>query len=187
MKLSTILLLGAPALFLRAMANPITLDPASTTETQPGDDDDDSQFPALWPADNDTFNSTESSLKSRCSWNDGHGPIHCDYFSVVIPYAWSQTGPFKEEFDIKGFNFAVKRSIHCGRANQWQSFTSPLPWVLQIHPGNTCHYNPQGMWSDFDNTWIRYSNQFLNTPTDSRCGRVGSGNRDMRCIIKQRS
>jgi len=73
---------------------------------------------------------------------------------------------------------------NCTRANRFQDFTSPLPFVVQVHLGNACHTNKVG--AEYDNTWVRYANQRLNTLTDSRCGRVGNGNSRMRCIIKER-
>ncbi|KAK4445759.1 hypothetical protein QBC34DRAFT_471567 [Podospora aff. communis PSN243] len=171
MKLANILLLGASALFHRVMATPIGPEPAASPEAE------------TWSEDNNNSTDT-SSLESRCTWNDGHGPIHCDYFSVIIPHFYRRGNL---AFGIYGNNFAVGRTVNCNQANVYQSFTSPLPWVLQLHPGNACHFNAQPG-SDWNNLWLRYSNQQLNTPTDSRCGPaiVGGSWDNMRCIIKQR-
>ncbi|KAK4445748.1 hypothetical protein QBC34DRAFT_428723 [Podospora aff. communis PSN243] len=179
MKLAPLLSLGAQALlFSGATASPIDFDPVSSSEIISRDSD---------------LSSTKS-LESRCTWNDDHGPISCGYFSVVISYYW-YNGITRHAFDIKGENFKVVRELDCTQAHLYQNFHSPLPFAVQVHPGNVCHYNPT--FENFNNLltiyreqWIRYSNQHLNVLTDTRCGPVTlnrvNGASARRCIIAQR-
>ncbi|KAK4451422.1 hypothetical protein QBC34DRAFT_378276 [Podospora aff. communis PSN243] len=175
MKLTSVILLCTSTLLLQVTASPVGLDPVLDAE------------PVSGPIFDDDFGSganSTASLESRCTWHDGHGIIHCDYFSVVMPNWANYDGVTR--FDIKGSNFHAQQHIDCDRPNEWQGFTSPLPFVLSIHPGNPCIDRP--IWpSNWDNLWIRYANQHLNALTDSRCGEVGViQHREMRCIIKQR-
>ncbi|KAF4456630.1 hypothetical protein F53441_1288 [Fusarium austroafricanum] len=124
---------------------------------------------------------SDSDLEKRCEWNDGHGPIHCDFFSIVF----GAEGRSRSEFIIKGNNFEQRGFPRCDpwQGGRYQSFWSPLPWVLMVAPGNTCETRlPEAWWDDLH---IKYASTFLNVPTDTRCGPVENG-WGRRCIIAQR-
>ncbi|QPC72237.1 hypothetical protein HYE68_002989 [Fusarium pseudograminearum] len=121
------------------------------------------------------------SLEKRCEWHDGHGPISCDYFSIVF----GAEGRERPEFIMKGNNFEMRGFPRCDpwRGHIFQNFDSPLPYILQVAPGNTCETRvPEAWWDDLH---IRYASTFLNAPTDPRCGPVENG-WGRRCIIAQR-
>ncbi|KAF4453012.1 hypothetical protein F53441_4243 [Fusarium austroafricanum] len=114
-------------------------------------------------------------------WDDGHGPISrsSGYFSVVF-VGERPAGP-KSKLVIKGEGWEKKANLNCDK--EWTSITSPLPWTIDIHTGNACgSYWAVGY--AFDNVWIKYSGEFLNVPSETRCGDVGQGNWSRRCIIK---
>ncbi|KAI9003255.1 hypothetical protein BC832DRAFT_560349 [Gaertneriomyces semiglobifer] len=123
-------------------------------------------------------------LRPVLAWEDSYGPISPGYFSIIIApssgslYVWIMTegNPKPNASNLK---YASCRNF----GNEWTSLTSELPWTVDIHPGNMCNT------SNEDNLWIKYSNQFLNIPTDSRCavyrGFLGL-TRDVRCIIPER-
>ncbi|CVK96068.1 uncharacterized protein FPRN_12139 [Fusarium proliferatum] len=123
-----------------------------------------------------------STLEKRCEWNDGHGPISCDYFSIVF----GAEGRERSEFIIKGNNFeqrGFRDAIPVRQGHNYQPFFSPLPYVVMVAPGNTCETRlPEAWWDDLH---IKYSSTFLNAPTDTRCGPVENG-WGRRCIIAQR-
>ncbi|KAF5013758.1 hypothetical protein FDECE_256 [Fusarium decemcellulare] len=69
--------------------------------------------------------------------------------------------------------------------NEWSSFTSPLPWIVDFHPGNICKTK---IGNDIiDNAWIKYADDFVNMPADTRCGWVGMFNGLRRCIIADKA
>ncbi|KAK6709487.1 hypothetical protein SNK04_010433 [Fusarium graminearum] len=117
------------------------------------------------------------SLEKRCEWHDGHGPISCIVFGAE--------GRERSEFIMKGNNFEMRGFPRCDpwRGHIFQNFESPLPYVLQVAPGNTCETRfPEAWWDDLH---IRYASTFVNAPTDTRCGPVENG-WGRRCIIAQR-
>ncbi|KAJ4319272.1 hypothetical protein N0V84_006463 [Fusarium piperis] len=115
--------------------------------------------------------------KRDCVWNDGHGDIACGFFSVV--FGDNSVGGSKGTVTIRGETWKTEGGLDCGNDN-WTSFTSPLPFTVDIHGGNACHATISG---HFDNTWIKYSAQYLDVPSDTRCGDVGTLNKSRRCII----
>ncbi|PNP76781.1 hypothetical protein FNYG_09884 [Fusarium nygamai] len=124
---------------------------------------------------------TGSKLEERCEWNDGHGPIHCDFFSIVF----GGKGRGRVQFVLKANNFEQQESNKCPpfESHRFQSYHSPLPYVVMVAPGNACSSaSPEGFW---DNLHIKYGSTFLNIPTDTRCGPVDDG-WGRRCIIHQR-
>ncbi|XEV03442.1 hypothetical protein FSHL1_008729 [Fusarium sambucinum] len=75
------------------------------------------------------------------------------------------------------------RSLYLRQGHSYQDFKSPLPFVVQVAPGNTCETRlPEAWWDDLH---IKYASTFLNAPTDPRCGPVENG-WGRRCIIAQR-
>ncbi|KAL2681123.1 hypothetical protein Neosp_008727 [[Neocosmospora] mangrovei] len=115
--------------------------------------------------------------KRQCVWNDGHGDISCGYFSVV--FGDNSVGGSKGTVTIRGETWKTEGRLDCGNDN-WTTFTSPLPFTVDIHGGNACHTTISGHW---DNTWIKYAAQYLDVPSDTRCGDVGTLNKSRRCII----
>ncbi|EEU41293.1 uncharacterized protein NECHADRAFT_106298 [Fusarium vanettenii 77-13-4] len=113
----------------------------------------------------------------ECVWNDGHGDISCGYFSVV--FGDNSVGGSKGTVTIRGETWKTEGRLDCGNDN-WTTFTSPLPYTVDIHGGNACHTTISGHW---DNTWIKYAAQYLDVPSDTRCGDVGTLNKSRRCII----
>jgi hypothetical protein len=101
-------------------------------------------------------------------WNDGMGEISSGYFSFFIY-------PSTPQVELHGEGQATLNwNIGC---DTWTSLDSWLPWTLDVHPG-------AGICSTYgwDNTWVKYSNQFLNIPTDTRCGIYSDGG-FARCIV----
>ncbi|KAF4980011.1 hypothetical protein FZEAL_3873 [Fusarium zealandicum] len=131
------------------------------------------------------FDSTEkreasgkgADLEKRCVWNDGHGDIDCNFFSVV--FGDNSVGGSKGTITIRGSEWKTDGGLNCG-GDQWTSFTSPLPFTVDIHGGNACKTTIS---SHFDGTWIKYSAQWLDVPSDTRCGDVGTLNKSRRCIV----
>ncbi|KAM0435844.1 hypothetical protein ACHAPT_002735 [Fusarium lateritium] len=119
-----------------------------------------------------------SNEKRDCLWNDGHGDISCGFFSVV--FGDNSVGGSKGTITIRGENWKTEGGLDCGSDDNWTTFTSPLPFTVDIHGGNACHTTISG---HFDNTWIKYSSQYLDVPSDTRCGDVGTLNKSRRCII----
>ncbi|KAJ3540615.1 hypothetical protein NM208_g4982 [Fusarium decemcellulare] len=116
----------------------------------------------------------KDNLNKRCSWNDGHGDISCGYFSVVVS---------SDDFVMSGNGWQKTHFYSCD--NEWSSFTSPLPWIVDFHPGNICKTK---IGNDIiDNAWIKYADDFVNMPTDTRCGWVGMFNGLRRCIIADKA
>ncbi|PTD02351.1 hypothetical protein FCULG_00011883 [Fusarium culmorum] len=139
------------------------------------------------------------SLEKRCEWHDGHGPISWyelspkNYLSTQdtnclkrrFQHCFRAEGRERSEFIMKGNNFETRGFPRCDpwRGHIFQNFESPLPYVLQVAPGNTCETRlPEAWWDDLH---IRYAGTFLNAPTDTRCGPVENG-WGRRCIIAQR-
>ncbi|PNP82928.1 hypothetical protein FNYG_03806 [Fusarium nygamai] len=122
-----------------------------------------------------------SELGKRCTWDDGHGPIDCSFFSIVF----GANGNDRNHFVIKANNFEQQDYMPCKifQYDSYDSYNSPLPWVLMLAPGNTCAVATPGAW--WDGLHIKYASTFLNTPTDTRCGPVDNG-WGRRCIISQR-
>lgn len=85
---------------------------------------------------------------------------------------------------IRGFNFEISVTLNWeGRGSKWTTFHSPLPWTVEIHGGNAC-LNTLG--GDYDNTWIKYSSESVNIPTDSGCQPTNVLSKGWRCTIPQR-
>lgn len=99
------------------------------------------------------------------------------YFSVV--FGDNSVGGSKGTVTIRGETWKTEGRLDCGNDN-WTTFTSPLPYTVDIHGGNACHTTISGHW---DNTWIKYATQYLDVPSDTRCGDVGTLNKSRRCII----
>ncbi|EXL64900.1 hypothetical protein FOPG_18856 [Fusarium oxysporum f. sp. conglutinans race 2 54008] len=117
--------------------------------------------------------SKDDELDKRCVWNDGHGDIACGFFSVVLG---------REYVTIKGNGWRVHGKVDCsGGGDKWKSFTSPLPLTVDIHAGNACINDDYS--GNYDNTWIKYAKEYLDAPSDTRCGAVGDYNAFRRCII----
>ena len=110
----------------------------------------------------------DTSLDKRCDFSDGYGPVPCDHFSVIV--RWDGY------VSMRGDGWSTSQQLNCG-GDQWLDITSPLPWIVRVHGGNAC------TGSGFDNTWIAYANQWLDTPSDTRCGPVCSENSCRRCLI----
>ncbi|KAF4414923.1 hypothetical protein F53441_14685, partial [Fusarium austroafricanum] len=74
---------------------------------------------------------TGSELEKRCEWNDGHGPIHCDFFSIVFGTERGRT-----EFILKANNFEQQGSNKCPpfQFRDFQNYYSPLPYVVMVAP-----------------------------------------------------
>ncbi|KAM5345159.1 hypothetical protein ACJ41O_011021 [Fusarium nematophilum] len=117
-------------------------------------------------------------LDKRCTWNDGHGDIDCAFFSVVFGDG-SVLGS-KGSVTIKGNGWQAGGNLDCGSDDNWTSFTSQLAFTVDIHGGNACHTTLGG---HFDNTWIKYASQYLDVPSDTRCGNVGTLDKSRRCIV----
>ncbi|KAJ3540590.1 hypothetical protein NM208_g4990 [Fusarium decemcellulare] len=118
--------------------------------------------------------------EKRCVWNDGHGDISCGYFSIVFGDNSIEGG--KSKVTIRGETWKTEGNLNCGNGGDiWTTFTSPLPWTVDVHSGNACKTTISGHW---DNTWVKYSAEFLNLPSDTRCGDVGKLNKSRRCLVK---
>jgi hypothetical protein len=64
----------------------------------------------------------------------------------------------------------------------WNAASPPqLPWTLSISSGNTCAS------AGFDNIYIKYGAEWLDVPSDSRCGTVQDTfiltSKHKRCLI----
>ncbi|KAK4187545.1 hypothetical protein QBC35DRAFT_551891 [Podospora australis] len=73
---------------------------------------------------------------------------------------------------------------HLGETWETVNGTSELglPYVVSIHGGNAC-YSTQFPGEAFDNTWIKYADQWLNVPTDERCKAIYWNGKGRRCFI----
>lgn len=81
---------------------------------------------------------------------------------------------------IRGPGWEKKGKVKCRDDDpEWTSFTSPLPWTVEIHGGNACKYLP----ARYDNAWIRYAGEHVDLPSDPRCGKGGSLGWERRCVI----
>ncbi|KAF4454658.1 hypothetical protein F53441_2892 [Fusarium austroafricanum] len=123
----------------------------------------------------------------RCDFEDGHGRIDCGFFSLVF----GEMDPTASDIEVKtrltitGAGFQNKYVLNCGEGGgeYWNSLTSELPFTVDIHPGNTCRQTFPNTGASHDGLWIKYANQFVNAPSDSRCGDTLSLGLGRRCII----
>ena len=72
----------------------------------------------------------------------------------------------------------ISSALNC-YGDQWKSFSSVLPWTIDLHGGNACNENAYD--GPYDNTWVNYAGQHLNVPDDERCtwmNKVG-----FRCVV----
>lgn len=94
---------------------------------------------------------TPRASSDECSFFDPfvQAPIPCDYFSIVFDHK-DRTMTL-----TTSSTFSQKYPVICGKppwpeGGWWDSFTSPLPYVLSVSPGNLC-MPYDAMWQSFDN------------------------------------
>ncbi|KAK4459684.1 hypothetical protein QBC42DRAFT_299207 [Cladorrhinum samala] len=137
-----------------------------------------------------------------CQWQDDWGPVGCGSFSVVF----GNLDPFMDVclryvVSIHGEDFKDTFSLSCeSDGDVWKGIKyAGLPYWVSIHTGNLCVMgdNCEAYGGYYDNAWIKYANQFVNTPTDDRCsffawddGQLAVGEdrskehrKSLRCII----
>lgn len=102
-------------------------------------------------------NSSKPDFPPSCAFYDGHGPVHCTAFSVIFGDNHNKKGnkaESKTQVQIMGYNFKINLQLSCDHPDEFQGFTSPLPFVLSIRPGNACYETWTSEWY-FDNTVSR--------------------------------
>lgn len=72
----------------------------------------------------------------QCTFRDAHGTIPCDHFSVVFGDGSFEGG--RRTITITGSNFKKSARLNCGNSEAFETFTSPLPFVVSIKGGNVC-------------------------------------------------
>ncbi|KAK4223657.1 hypothetical protein QBC38DRAFT_425113 [Podospora fimiseda] len=122
-----------------------------------------------------------------CHFLDNWGPVPCDSFSVVFgnPAPWigkNTCARFYVKVTTNGFQNRTLLSCD-NNGDVWTPINlAPLEYEIGIHTGNLCFqgYKCDDVKGRYDNTWIRYANQWVNAPTDGRCvfisWRDGDGN-----------
>ena len=119
-----------------------------------------------------------SLLKPAIAWSDPYGPIASGYFSIVMSSA-VDINLGTQSATIYGENQQPSPyALNC--PSYWNALDSWLPWVVSVHTSEQfCEL------TNADNLWIAYANQWLNIPTDTRCGPVEEDNfyTKYRCII----
>ncbi|KAK4160695.1 hypothetical protein QBC43DRAFT_359169 [Cladorrhinum sp. PSN259] len=133
-------------------------------------------LPSPFTPDRTSNHRLDESNDQPCQFDDGWGPIDCGYFSITFGNIDSQiSNDTCARFlaSLNGQDFQDLAGLSCdNEGDVWNSIsTSALPYVVGIHTGNLClegySCNDYAGW--YDNTWIKYADQFLNTPTDNRC------------------
>ncbi|KAH7152739.1 hypothetical protein EDB81DRAFT_881702 [Dactylonectria macrodidyma] len=80
-------------------------------------------------------------IAKRCDFEDDFGCVDCGTFSVVFGDTSKQGTDVevKTWLTITGAGFRYRWQLNCSNGGEtWNSFTSELPWTVDIHPGNTC-------------------------------------------------
>ena len=150
----------------------------------------DDDFSGLTDVNANVTGTASAELTKRCTWNDGIGDIDCGFLSVL--FGQNECDPDRWTITIQAHDMdRAGGSLNCpsgGGYGGWTSFTSSLPYTVDIHGGNACTHAfdsdncilLSGAWDD---VWINYANQHLNIPTDARCGPIWVNGESRRCII----
>ncbi|KAK3984164.1 hypothetical protein QBC44DRAFT_22899 [Cladorrhinum sp. PSN332] len=111
-----------------------------------------------------------------CQFLDDWGPVDCGSFSVVfgnLDTGISDNTCVRFLVSITTDIAQYRKLLSCKNEGDVWTGISPLtlPYEVSIHTGNLCldgySCNDYSGW--YDNAWIKYSNQWVNTPTDSHC------------------
>ncbi|KAK4661250.1 uncharacterized protein QC763_703990 [Podospora pseudopauciseta] len=121
-----------------------------------------------------------------CTWDDTFGEVDCGSFTITFG-----DGSFlgwKLYTTLRLSNFSVHFDLNCTHMGDvWTTAPNApgLPYVISIHGGNGC-ISTDFWWTDWDNLWIKYANQWVDVASDSRCTSVYWNRKGRRCVIETR-